>query len=162
IASGIAVLLACVVLPRAITKRLGGFLLSTVSVVALAVGLMGSGVIALPGGGAASQALVLRATSIFSPDETLDTASLQWRVFVVGGAFTYFRMPDGPTKLVTLAVVGSFIGLLEWTIFEPHLMLPAGMATVGIMVGLVAVAASGSLEHADGERSRTRPRGISS
>jgi O-antigen ligase len=58
--------------------------------------------------------------------------------FLVGGTRAYFSMPDSPEKFVTLAIVSSFAGLLEWVIFEAHLMLPGSMMTVGLMVGIVS------------------------
>jgi O-antigen ligase len=187
-------------------------------VLGVVAGLMACGVLTSDGSGA-EQALIDRATSILKPGETLDTASLEWRIFEVGaamksihdhpvlgvglgnsyrdvtllhgeaagwlydlngpgsltrfvhnsytyltvkmglvtlvvfawfslsfiygGARAYLRAATGPAKLVMLAAICSFVGLLEWAGFEAHFMLPASMATVGLMVGLVA---SGSQE----------------
>jgi O-antigen ligase len=58
--------------------------------------------------------------------------------FVVTGTIAYFRSPNGWTRAVVLGVVCSLIGLLQWAIFEPQFMLPAGVATLGVMTGLVA------------------------
>ncbi len=218
IASGIAVLLACALLPRAAKTSLGRLLLLVVPILALAVGLVGTGLVSV-GGAGAGEALVSRAASIFTPDDTLDTASLEWRVFEVeaagralseqpflgvglgndyrdvtllqgeasgwlwqldgsqgrltrfvhnsylyvavkmglvalgvflwfclaflmSGARAYFSLPDSPAKLIVLAIVCSFAGLLEWAVFIAHFMLPASMATLGLMVGIVAVVGS--------------------
>lgn len=57
--------------------------------------------------------------------------------FLLSGAHVYFVTRLGPAKLLVLAAVCSFVGLLEWGVFEPHFMLPASMATVGVLVGMV-------------------------
>jgi len=62
--------------------------------------------------------------------------------FLVSGTRSYLRMPDGSEKLIVLAIVSSFAGLLEWVVFEAHLMLTPGMTTLGLMVGLVAAVGS--------------------
>jgi O-antigen ligase len=62
--------------------------------------------------------------------------------FLVGGTRSYLRMPDSSEKLIVLAIVSSFAGLLEWVVFEAHLMHTPGMVTLGLMVGLVAVVGS--------------------
>jgi len=61
---------------------------------------------------------------------------------LVSGARTYFGAPDGPEKLVVLAIITSFAGLLVWVIFEAHLMRTGSMTTLGLLVGIVAVVGS--------------------
>src|SRR5262249_22526932 len=56
---------------------------------------------------------------------------------LVDGIRIYLRLPGGVERLTALAAVCSFAGLLEWGWFEPQFMLSAGMAAVGLMVGLV-------------------------
>lgn len=215
VASGIALLLACALLPRPARARLGRLLVVAVPTAALCLGLLGTGLISLDGAGL-SEALTSRASSILTPDDTLGTASLAWRsfeneavfralserpwlgvgvgneyrpvtlfqgeaagwlwdldgdgrltrfvhngyfyiavkmglvaiavflwfclAFLVSGAAAYFGAPDGPARLVVLAVVCSFAGLLEWATFQPHFMFSASMTTVGLMAGIVAAA----------------------
>jgi O-Antigen ligase len=62
--------------------------------------------------------------------------------FLIGGARIYFKLPVSTEKFVVLAIVCSFAGLLEWVVFEAHLMLPSGMITLGLMVGIVVAAGS--------------------
>ena len=84
--------------------------------------------------------------------------------FLVGGARAYASTPYGPAKFIVLAVVCSFAGLLEWAVFEAHFMLPAGMATVGLMLGIVIAVASRrlGLEDASGERAVVRQEALAS
>jgi O-antigen ligase len=56
---------------------------------------------------------------------------------LVAGGRAYRAAPDAPPKALALAIVCGFAGFLEWTFFEPHLMLPASMATIGTMVAAV-------------------------
>jgi O-antigen ligase len=58
--------------------------------------------------------------------------------FIACGARTFAGAPEGTPQLTVLAVSCSFVGLLEWATFEAHLMNTASMATVGLMVGVVA------------------------
>lgn len=214
VASGVALVLACALLPLSAKRRLARATLIALPILMLLAGLVGTGVLPVAET-SAGQALAARATSILAPDQTLNSASLEWRVFevraaasalsqhpllgvgvgndyrgvtllqgeasgvlwpldgskgrltrwvhdsylymavkmglpgiaaflwfsvafLVGGMRAYLDAPDGAEKLVVLAVLCSFAGLLEWAVFEAHFMLPAGMATLGLMVGMIA------------------------
>ncbi|HEX5417055.1 MAG TPA: O-antigen ligase family protein [Chloroflexota bacterium] len=217
VATAIALTLIVGLLPRAARKTLGRSLSVAVPVIVVALSLVAGGVIGTGEGGTV-QALASRATSIITPNSTLNTASLQWRAFenqaafnaiaahpvvgvglgndyrdvtllqgeasgwlwdlggpsrltrmahnsylyltvkmgipalltffwfaiafLIGGARAYARLPAGPEKLVVLATVASFPGLLFWAIFEAHLMRQGGMVAIGLMVGIVVAIAS--------------------
>jgi O-antigen ligase len=209
IASVISVMIIAVLVPRALRVRLAYGLLVALGLSALVFALFQAGV-ELPGGGVqpAVEAMLGRATSILSPDATLNSASLQWRVFEneealnslaespqgvglgntyraittyageaagyqgsplngfmhnsylyiavktgVQGlvAFLWFclavllngwrlfrKMPNGPERWLVLAVLASFVGILQWSVTEPNFMLTGATITVGLMVGLLA------------------------
>jgi hypothetical protein len=212
IASGIAVCLACILMPAAGRRRLAPLVMSGLVGLAMVLGLAASGLLPTDTDRAFA-ALSVRISSIATPDETLGTDSLQWRVFETGAAFeaitarpwlgvglgndyrevtllggeasgarwllggdarltrfihnsylavaakaglptlavlawfaiallvvgarAYLKAPEGLPRAVALGVVCSFLGLLEWAVFEPHFMLPASMATVGLMVAVL-------------------------
>lgn len=217
VATAIALTLIVVFLPRAARKTLGRGLYVAAPAIAVALCLVAGGAIGTGEGGTV-QALASRATSIITPNSTLNTASLQWRAFedqaafnaisdhpvvgvglgndyrnitllqgeasgwlwdlggpsrltrmahnsylyltvkmgipalltffwfaiafLIGGTRVYFRLPAGPEKLVVLATVASFPGLLFWAIFEAQLMRQGGMVAIGLMVGIVVAIAS--------------------
>src|SRR5207302_8430634 len=82
IASVISVVIIAVLVPHAVRVRLAQGLVVVVGLCAFVFALFQAGV-QLPGGGVqpALEAMAGRATSILSPDATLNSASLQWRVF---------------------------------------------------------------------------------
>jgi O-antigen ligase len=82
IASGIALLLICAFLPWAAKKRLGRLLFVVSPLLVLSFGLTEAGVVSLPNA-EFGEALVSRASSILTADETLGSASLEWRRFEV-------------------------------------------------------------------------------
>ena len=84
IASTIAIALMFVFMPRRQKKVLGKYVLATLPVLLIA----GAVVAATPnsGGAALVTALTDRASSIFAPDQTLNSASLEWRAFEVAAA----------------------------------------------------------------------------
>ncbi len=209
IASVISILIVAALVPHALRVRLAQGGLAVLGLCALVFALFQAGV-QLPGGAVqpAVEAMLGRATSILSPDATLNSASLQWRVFEneeafnslvespqgvglgntyraittyageaagyqgsplngfmhngylyiavkmgVQGliAFVWFclavllhgwrlfrKMPDGPERWLVLAVLASFVGIMQWSITEPNLMLTGATITVGLMVGLLA------------------------
>jgi len=79
LASGIAIVLICALLPWAVKKRLGRLLLVAAPVLALSF-LAAAGLAPLRDAGF-SEALVSRAASILTAGETLGSASLEWRKF---------------------------------------------------------------------------------
>jgi hypothetical protein len=48
------------------------------------------------------------------------------------------KMPSGPDKWLVLAVLASFVGIMQWSITEPNFMQTGATITVGLMVGLLA------------------------
>jgi hypothetical protein len=57
--------------------------------------------------------------------------------FLLGGVRLYRRTAATQQRLIVLACLCSFAGVLEWAFFEPHFMLAASMATVGVAAGIV-------------------------
>ena len=237
IASVVALGLACLLMPATARRRLARLVFAAlgpgVLVAGLAVaGLLGSGSRA----GHGIDALFARASSLAAPGETLDSTSLQWRVFEIGealksiaehpwlgvglgndyrprtllggeargdprvtrfggdtrltrfmhngylyvatkaglpalavlgwfavallvvGGRAYVAAPDAPPKALALAVICTFAGFLEWTFFEPHLMLPPSMATIGMMVAVLGAFDRRSRAAPERSRSGDRPR----
>jgi O-antigen ligase len=60
--------------------------------------------------------------------------------FLAAGVAAYRRVRGRWAGTLVLPVVAAFLGLLEWSIFEAHLMLAPGMAAVGLMVALAGAA----------------------
>jgi O-antigen ligase len=60
--------------------------------------------------------------------------------FVVSGVLSYRRIRSEWSKSLALPLLGLFVGLLEWSIFEAHLMLAPSLATVGAMIALFGTA----------------------
>jgi O-antigen ligase len=209
IATVISVMIIAALVPHALRVRLGHGLVGVLGITALVFGLFQAGV-ELPAGAAqpAVEAMLGRATSILSPDATLNSASLQWRVFeneeafnsivqspqgvglgntyraittyageaagyqgsplngfmhnsylyiavkmglqgliaflwfcvavLVHGWRLFRKMPSGPDKWLVLAVLASFVGIMQWSITEPNFMQTGATITVGLMVGLLA------------------------
>ena len=209
IASVLSVIIVALLVPHALRVRLAQGLVGVVGLCALVFVLFQAGV-QLPGTAIqpAVEAMLGRATSILSPDATLNSASLQWRAFeneaalnslvespqgvglgntyraitayageaagyqgsplngfmhnsylYIGvktglqglGAFLWFclavlvhgwrlfrNMPNGPDRWLVLAVLASFVGILQWSITEPNFMQTGATVTVGLMVGLLA------------------------
>jgi hypothetical protein len=209
IATVISVMIIAALVPHALRVRLGHGLAVVLGLCAFVFALFQAGV-QLPGGAVqpAVEAMLGRATSILSPDATLNSASLQWRVFeneegfnslfqspqgvglgntyraittyageaagyqgsplngfmhnsylyiavkmgvqgliaflwfclavLVQGWRLFRKMPDGPERWLVLAVLASFVGIMQWSVTEPNLMLVGATITVGVMVGLLA------------------------
>ncbi len=209
IASVLSILIVALFVPHALRVSLAHGLLGSVGLCALVFVLFQAGV-QLPGDAVqpAVEAMLGRASSILSPDATLNSASLQWRAFEnqealnslvespqgVGLGNTYraittyageaagyqgsplngfmhnsylyigvktglqglvaflwfclavlvhgwklFRaMPNGPDRWLVLAVLASFVGILQWSVTEPNFMQTGATVTVGLMVGLLA------------------------
>jgi O-antigen ligase len=89
IASAIAIALMVVFLPRQQKKLLGKYVLAIVPVLLIAGCVMA----ATPGSAGATlvTALADRASSIFAPDQTLSSASLEWRLFETAAAEASIR-----------------------------------------------------------------------
>ncbi len=97
IATVISLMIIAALVPHALRTRLGHGLAGVLGLSALVFGLFQAGV-ELPGGAAqpAVEAMLGRATSILSPDATLNSASLQWRVFENEEAFnSIVQSPQG-------------------------------------------------------------------
>ncbi len=81
IASVIAIGIIAMLAPRAVRRRVGKAVLAAAAGIACVIVLFVAG-LQLPGSlQPAIEAMVGRATSILSPDETLSSSSLQWRAF---------------------------------------------------------------------------------
>jgi hypothetical protein len=65
-------------------------------------------------------------------------AAMLWfaAAFLVSATRRLRRAPDSSGRALLVGVACAFGGLVEWALFEAHLMLPAGMTAVGLMVGL--------------------------
>jgi O-antigen ligase len=208
IASVISLIIIAVLVPHALRVRLGQGVLVGVGLCAFVFVLLQAG-LQLPGSiQPAGEALLGRATSILSPDATLNSASLQWRAFEneealnslrqfpqgVGLGNTYraittyageaagyqgsplngfmhngylyiavktgvqgllaflwfclavlvhgwrlFRtMPNGPERWLVLAILASFVGILQWSVTEPNFLHTGATITIGLMVGVLA------------------------
>jgi len=95
IASVISLAIVVVLLPRAVRARLMGYGLVGVATALLGVGLVGAGIqppIEVPAFGA----IISRATSTLSPDQTFNSSSLQWRGFEIEAALqSLVNAPQG-------------------------------------------------------------------
>lgn len=58
--------------------------------------------------------------------------------FITYGFHTYRRMSSVQMKGVVLAVIASFIGLMQWSIFHAWLIETESTSVIGVMIGLVA------------------------
>jgi O-antigen ligase len=57
--------------------------------------------------------------------------------FIIYGWRLYRRLPMGVEKGLVLAIVTSFIGLMQWSIFHTHFIRSESTVTIGLMVGIV-------------------------
>jgi O-antigen ligase len=72
-------------------------------------------------------------------------------LFLIKGFQLYRMLTDDYLRGIVLAVLASFAGLLQWSIFHARLFEAASAAVVGLMVGMVA-----SIYKIQGHRSAAR------
>lgn len=58
--------------------------------------------------------------------------------FLASGWRAYMNALDEQFKRIMLAILASFVGLLAWSIFQPHLLQVESTIVVGLMVGMIA------------------------
>lgn len=59
-------------------------------------------------------------------------------MFILEGWRLVRRLPHGLNKGIALAIVTSFIGLMQWSIFHTHFLRTESTIAIGIMTGIVA------------------------
>jgi O-antigen ligase len=208
IASAVALALMIMALSWDAKRRMAGFLIKAIPVLALAYYFFGAAFQETLANSAFVTLLEHRVRSIFTPAETLESFSLEWRIFetgealrsvgehpilgvglgnvyrepallhgeaadgyyrliryvhnsylylavklgllglfaclwfvlafLIGGLRAYLRMPGGPYKQATLAILAGLIGILLWSITQSLLMQGETTLVIGLMGGLIA------------------------
>jgi O-antigen ligase len=62
--------------------------------------------------------------------------------FLATGWRQYRRLHDEHLRLIVLALLAGFVGLLSWSFTQSHLLQTESTAVVGLIAGLIAIAAA--------------------